>query len=58
MKEIDVKTARDLVRRYHYSGKVVPNSYLHLGVFDKQTNNLVGVLQYGTPMNAKKLHKK
>lgn len=36
MKEIDVKTARDLVRRYHYSGKVVPNSYLHLGVFDKQ----------------------
>ena len=58
MKEIDVKTARDLVRRYHYSGKVVPNSYLHLGVFDKQTNNLVGVLQYGTPMNAKKTPQK
>lgn len=58
MKEIDVKTARDLVKRYHYSGKVVPNSYLHLGVFDKQTNNLVGVLQYGTPMNAKKTPQK
>ncbi len=58
MHEIDVKTAKDLIVKYHYSKKVVPNSKLHLGVFDKKTNKLVGVLQYGTPMNATKTPQK
>jgi len=53
MIEIDAKSARELVKKYHYSGKVVPNSKLHLGVFDKANDELVGALQYGTPMNAK-----
>ena len=34
MTEIDAKVARDLIKKYHYSHKVVPNSKLHLGVFD------------------------
>ena len=58
MTEIDAKVARDLIKKYHYSHKVVPNSKLHLGVFDKKTNQLVGVLQYGTPMNATKTPQK
>ena len=36
MQEIDAKIARELVKKYHYSGKVVPNSKLHLGVFNKK----------------------
>ena len=51
--EIDAKTAREIVRTYHYSKKVVPNSKLHLGIFSNETNQLIGALQYGTPMNAK-----
>lgn len=53
MIEIEAKKARELIIKYHYSHKVVPNSKLHLGVFDKKTNELVGVLQYGYPMNPK-----
>ena len=58
MQEIDAKIARELVKKYHYSGKVVPNSKLHLGVFNKKTNELVGALQYGTPMNASRTPQK
>lgn len=50
--EIDAKTARDMVKKYHYSGKVVANSQIHLGVFKE--GMLVGVLQYGPPMNGNK----
>jgi hypothetical protein len=48
--EIQAKDARDIVKKYHYSGKVVPNSSLHLGIF-LHDNTLVGCLQFGTPMN-------
>ena len=58
MTEIDAKIARELINKYHYSHKVVPNSKLHLGVFDKTNNKLIGVLQYGTPMNASKTPQK
>ena len=51
--EVGVKVARELVKKYHYSKKVVPNSKLHLGIFSNETDELIGVLQYGTPMNAK-----
>ena len=50
-REIPAKVARDIVKKYHYSHKVVPNSNLHLGIFDKQSNELVGALQFGPPMN-------
>lgn len=52
VKEIHAKDARDIVKKYHYSGKVVSNSKLHLGVF--YCDSLVGCLQYGPPMNGKK----
>lgn len=50
---IDSKSARDIVKRYHYSGKVVSNSKLHLGVFNDH-GALVGCLQYGPCMNGHK----
>ena len=34
--EVDAKVARELVKKYHYSKKVVPNSKLHLGIFFKR----------------------
>lgn len=41
--------ANDVIRRNHYSGSIVNNSYLHLGVFAGR--DLKGVLQYGYAMN-------
>lgn len=41
-----------LVRRVHYSGKVVPNSQLHLGVF--LAERLEGVMQFGPSMDKRK----
>ena len=40
VEQIDAKSARDIVKKYHYSGKVVSNSKIHLGVF---TNDGGGV---------------
>lgn len=54
VREIDVKIARDMVKKYHYSKKVVNNSYVHLGVFKQSDffeDELVGVLQFGYSMN-------
>ena len=56
-KEIDSKVAREYVKKYHYSGKVVSNSKIHLGVFNEE-NELVGVLQFGYPMNGVKTSSK
>ncbi len=53
VKIIDAKSARGIVKKYHYSGKVVANSQLHLGVFNKD-GLLVGCLQYGPCMNGNK----
>ena len=53
VKIIDTKQARTIVKKYHYSGKVVSNSKLHLGVFN-QESELVGCLQYGPCMNGNK----
>lgn len=52
VKQVDAKLAREIVKRYHYSGKVVANSKIHLGVFSGE--ELVGCLQYGPPMNGSK----
>lgn len=57
VKAIQSKEARCIVKKYHYSGKVVANSKIHLGVFNKE-NVLVGCLQFGPPMNGEKTAKK
>lgn len=56
--QIDAKEARDIVKKYHYSGKVVANSNIHLGVFRNDTGELVGALQYGPCMNGEKTSSK
>lgn len=45
VKVIPSNIANDFVRKHHYSGKVVPNSQLHFGVF--YNGNLHGVMSYG-----------
>ena len=45
LKVIPAKIANDFVRKHHYSGKVVNNSFLHFGAFlDKR---LHGVMSFG-----------
>ena len=51
VKPILAKNARALIKRLHYSGKVVNNSVLNFGVF--LNNRLEGVLQFGSPINKK-----
>lgn len=48
---IPAKIANEFVKKNHYSGKVVPNSQLHFGVF--LDNNLHGVMQFGPSINKK-----
>lgn len=48
VKPISAKDAAALVRRVHYSGKVVPNSQLHFGVY--LNGRLEGAMQFGPPM--------
>lgn len=45
--------ARDIVRRYHYSGKVVNNSQLHLGVF--LGTRCLGAMSFGPSLDKRKL---
>lgn len=45
--------ANEFVRRVHYSGKVVRNSQLHLGVF--LDGSLEGVMQFGPPTDRGKV---
>lgn len=49
---IKASDANRLVQRVHYSGKVVPNSQLHLGVF--LGGSLEGVMQFGPSMDKRK----
>jgi hypothetical protein len=51
VKVISAKIANEFVKKHHYSGKVVPNSQLHFGVF--LDNNLHGVMQFGPSINKK-----
>lgn len=53
VKPVAAKYANALVRRVHYSGKVVPNSQLHLGVF--YNGRLEGCMQYGPSFDKRKL---
>ena len=52
IKPITRQAAVRLVRRIHYSGKIVPNSQLHLGVF--LDGKLEGAMQFGPPMDKRK----
>ena len=45
LKPIDSKTANAFVCQHHYSGKVAPNSQLHIGAF--YAGSLHGVMQFG-----------
>lgn len=51
VKPISAKDANALVKVLHYSGKVVPNSQLHFGVF--YNGRCEGVLQFGPSINKK-----
>ena len=53
LKVIPSKMANEFVKRYHYSGKVVQNSTLHLGAF--LNGKLGGVMQYGNPIDKRKV---
>lgn len=46
---IGAQHARFFIKREHYSGRVVPNSNVHLGAF--LDGKLHGVMQFGPPMN-------
>ena len=48
VKPITAKAANALVKSVHYSGKVVPNSQLHLGVY--LNGKLEGAMQFGPSM--------
>lgn len=50
---ITSRQARDFVRANHYSGKVVDNSTLHIGVF--YNGKLEGAMQFGSPMDKSKV---
>lgn len=57
-KKIIVKTikkpvADKIIKKYHYSGKVVQNSSLNFGVFYKGL--LLGAMQYGSPTDKRKM---
>ena len=47
--QIPCATAREIIRREHYSHSVVNNSYVNLGVFLEGV--IVGVLQWGYALN-------
>lgn len=51
IKVISATQANSFVIKHHYSGKVVPNSQLHFGVF--LNNVLHGVMQFGASINKK-----
>lgn len=53
VKPIAAKDANALVKRLHYSGKVVNNSQLHLGVF--MDGKCGGVMQFGPSLDKRKM---
>ena len=55
IKPITAHAANALVKKVHYSGKVVANSCLHFGAF--LDGKLEGVMSFGSPMIKKNAHK-
>lgn len=54
IKPIDATTANAFVKKYHYSGKIVPNSQVHFGVY-LPDNRLHGVMQFGPSLDKRKM---
>jgi len=52
LKPIGATEANSFVRKNHYSGKVVPNSQIHIGIY--YFGKLEGVMQYGPSIDKKK----
>ena len=50
---IDSRTASACIRRLHYSGKIVQNSFLHFGVFID--GRLEGAMQFGPSLDKKRV---
>lgn len=53
VKPIGVKDANEIVKKLHYSGKVVNNSQVHLGVF--LDGKCGGALQFGPSLDKRKM---
>ena len=53
VKPITAQAANALVKRVHYSGKIVNNSTLHLGAY--LNDKLEGVMSFGSPMDKSKV---
>lgn len=53
IKPIKASLANDFIRKHHYSGKVVQNSVLHLGVFWEST--LQGAMSFGFSLDKSKV---
>jgi hypothetical protein len=53
LKPISSKQANELVKRVHYSGKVVQNSQIHIGVF--LHGKLEGAMQFGPSLDKRKI---
>ena len=53
LKPISAKDASELVKRVHYSGKVVQNSQIHIGVF--YHGKLEGAMQFGPSLDKRKI---
>lgn len=53
VKPISASDAREVVKAYHYSGKVVNNSQLHLGVFLGERCG--GAMQFGPSLDKRKM---
>jgi len=51
VKVIPAKIANEFIKKYHYSGKIVPNSTIHFGCF--LDGKLHGVMSYGNSINKK-----
>jgi hypothetical protein len=50
---ISAKDAAAIVKKIHYSGKIVPNSQLHFGVF--LNGRIEGAMQFGPSMDKRKM---
>ena len=50
---ISAKDANAIVKRFHYSGKVVNNSQLHFGVFYQ--GRCEGAMQFGPSLDKRKI---
>lgn len=53
IKSINARTANEIIKKIHYSGKVVQNSQLHFGVFIN--DKLEGALQFGHSLDKRKM---